>query len=79
MNLMPQSREEMVRLNAEQCLRDNTMATATFAEAKKQQKSPRLLPTQFDSLTNLLTVYALFLEMLFTKQNAHLQGLNDVC
>jgi len=79
MNLMPQSREEMARLDAEQCLQDSTAMTATFTEAKKWQKAPRLLPIQFGLLTNLLTVYALFLEMLFTERNAHLWGLNNLC
>ena len=78
MNLMPKSREEMARLDADQKLRDITAATATFADAKKRHKAPRLPPTQYDSLTNLLTVYALFLEMLFTDKNLHLRGLNDV-
>ena len=76
---MPQSREEMARLDAEQCLQDSTAMTATFTEAKKWQKAPRLLPIQFGLLTNLLTVYALFLEMLFTERNAHLWGLNNLC
>mmetsp|Transcript_34257 Transcript_34257/g.72093 ORF Transcript_34257/g.72093 Transcript_34257/m.72093 type:complete len:174 (+) Transcript_34257:1520-2041(+) len=78
LNLMPRSREEMARLDAKQKNLDATAATTTFVDAKKAQKAPRLPPTQFDLMASLLTVYALFIKMLFTEKTTHLCGLNEI-
>ena len=55
-----------------------TKTTLTYSEAKKAAKAPRIPPQTYESTLMLLTTYALFIEMLFGGNNAHLRGINVI-
>ena len=76
--MLPVGPTEEAQLEYERILRGKTRTTLTYSEAKTAAKAPRLPPRTYESTLMLLTTYALFIEMLFGKNNAHLQGINAI-
>ena len=50
----------------------------TTGDLKAAEKRPRMPPLGWENVLILFTTWALLLDMLFTEQNAHLQGLNSM-
>ena len=78
LNLLPRSAAEIAIIKKDKRARDKAMSNLTFAEAKQIEKAPRLPPTTYEGTLMLLTTWALFLAMLFTEHNEHLQGVDEV-
>ena len=78
LQLLPRSPEEIAVMEGERKLREKTVKTLSYTEAKKMERAPRLPTWRFEDTMMLFTTYALFLEMLFGQNNQHLQGLNAV-
>ena len=55
-----------------------TKGTWTQSDEQKAYREPQCPPGTYERILMLYTTYAIFLEMLFSKANAHLGGLNHV-
>ena len=77
LDLFPQSRLENAQLFLEKETGEQS-ELPTYAEAKKQNKLPRLPPTTWADCTSALTTYYLFLHMLFGDNNSHVRGIQLV-
>ena len=52
--------------------------TLTDSEAKKFERAPRLPPGSWEETAALLTMYSLFLKMLFGLKSEYLRGVDEV-
>ncbi len=50
----------------------------TTADLERAERAPRMPPVLWEDVAMLFTTWAQLVEMLFTKDNAHYQGLNHV-
>jgi hypothetical protein len=77
-NFMPCSEAEMGKIRCVQELRRAMKGTWTQVDERKAYRAPRCPQGTYERMLMLYTMYAMFLEMLFSKANAHLVGLNHV-
>ena len=75
LNLLPWSQDDRVNYEREQGIKHKTAGTRTYAEEKKFLKSARLPPTMYERIKMMPTTYGQFLEMLFTTNNSHQNGV----
>ena len=77
LNFLPQSQLEQARIQLERKSRERS-ALPTYAEDKKDHRAPRMPPTTWAEYVSLLTTHCLFIEMLFGRDNLHVQGVQAV-
>ena len=80
LNFMQMQRDQVKidALTMERELKKQTGSNWTYANARAALKQPRRPPTTSETTCTFLTTYAMFLEMLFTDSNSHLEGLNAI-
>jgi len=77
-NFMPCSEAEIGKIRCVQELRRATKGTWTQVNERKVYRAPRCPQGTYERTLMLYTTYAMFLEMLFSKANAHLVGINHI-
>ena len=78
LNLMPRSTQEQKKITRLHKEKSESKGTWTASDERKLYRRPRTPPGTYERTLTLYTTWAMFLEMLFTKNNAHLKGLNEV-
>ena len=76
--LMPRSEDEWIDIKNEYQQRRAAGKNVTTTDLQKSERQPRMPPTRWEDVIVLFTTYTLLVEMLFTQNYAHLQGINSV-
>ena len=78
MALLPRSRDETRAIQAEKRAMERANNVMTLTESRRISNRPRMPPKTWEKTCALLTTYSLLVEMLFTGEGEHAEGLDDV-